>query len=116
MQRRAQTPKVGSGEIRFMTSLRIRQLQSTRDRYHYCQSNCVIELIPESSAMKEKRRGVRWVVPSLNPRRASLRYRCLYPMAALQSRGKGYAQIYDAGESLAPRTSVVFDRLDAIPK
>lgn len=51
---------------------------------------------------------VRWVVPIVNPRRASLRYRCLYPMQELLSRGRGVG-IWQDGEGVDDALTLVFD-------
>lgn len=51
---------------------------------------------------------VRWVVPVLNPRRASLRYRCLYPMQELVHRGLDVG-IWKEGEAIDAALTLVFD-------
>lgn len=51
---------------------------------------------------------VRWVVPVLNPRRASLRYRCLYPMQELVRSGRD-ADIWRDGECVDASLTLVFD-------
>lgn len=51
---------------------------------------------------------VRWVVPIVNPRRASLRYRCLYPMQELLRRGRGVG-IWQDGEGVDAALTLVFD-------
>lgn len=51
---------------------------------------------------------VRWVVPVVNPRRASLRYRCLYPMQELARRGQDVG-IWQDGDAIDPSLTLVFD-------
>lgn len=53
-------------------------------------------------------RKVRWVVPELNPRRASLRYRCLYPMEVMQQWGRDIG-IYDDAETIDSDSTLIFD-------
>ena len=55
-----------------------------------------------------------WVVPEVNPRRASLRYRCLYPLGELQRRGL-LASIYRHGDSYTVGTPFVFDAWQLFP-
>jgi hypothetical protein len=50
----------------------------------------------------------RWVVPVMNPRRASLRYRCIYPMQELARRGRN-ALIWTDSEPLDASMTLVFD-------
>jgi hypothetical protein len=50
----------------------------------------------------------RWVAPVINPRRASLRYRCLYPMQELLRRGKDVG-IWRTGEPIDSSLALVFD-------
>ena len=51
---------------------------------------------------------VRWVVPVVNPRRASLRYRCLYPMQELRRCGRD-VEIWQDGEAMDSSLTLVFD-------
>ena len=51
---------------------------------------------------------VRWVVPVVNPRRASLRYRCLYPMQELLRCGRDVGTWQD-GEAVDDSLTLVFD-------
>lgn len=55
-----------------------------------------------------------WVVPEVNPRRASLRYRCLYPLGELQRRG-WHASIYRHGDRYSAGTPFVFDAWQLFP-
>ena len=57
---------------------------------------------------------VRWVVPVVNPRRASLRYRCLYPMQELLARGRDVG-IWQAGEAVDASLTLVFDAWTLFP-
>lgn len=50
----------------------------------------------------------RWVAPVVNPRRASLRYRCLYPMQELKRRGQNVG-IWRDGEIIDATLTLVFD-------
>lgn len=51
---------------------------------------------------------VRWVVPIVNPRRASLRYRCLYPMQELLRRGR-HVGIWQDADQVNDTLTLVFD-------
>ena len=51
---------------------------------------------------------VRWVVPAFNPRRASLRYRCIYPAQELLNRGRDVG-IWQSGDSVDASLTLVFD-------
>lgn len=55
-----------------------------------------------------------WVAHEINPRRASLRYRCLYPLGELQRRGWP-ASIYRYGDSYSNGTPFVFDAWQLFP-
>ena len=57
---------------------------------------------------------VRWVVPVVNPRRASLRYRCLYPMQELLRRGRDVG-IWQTGEVVDASLTLVFDAWTLFP-
>lgn len=56
----------------------------------------------------------RWVVPVVNPRRASLRYRCLYPMQELLRRGRDVG-IWQTGEPVDASLTLVFDAWTLFP-
>ena len=56
----------------------------------------------------------RWVVPELNPRRASLRYRCLYPMAELARQGRDVG-LYREGEPIDAGLTIIFDAWTLFP-
>lgn len=57
---------------------------------------------------------VRWVIPVVNPRRASLRYRCLYPMRELLLRGRDVG-IWKEGENIDSSLTLVFDAWTLFP-
>ena len=58
--------------------------------------------------------NARWVVPVVNPRRASLRYRCLYPMQELLRRGRDVG-IWQTGEAIDASLTLVFDGWTLFP-
>lgn len=60
------------------------------------------------AANKISKLRVRWVVPIVNPRRASLRYRCLYPMQELERSGRD-VDIWQDGEHVDASLTLVFD-------
>lgn len=57
---------------------------------------------------------VRWVIPVVNPQRASLRYRCLYPMAELKKWGRS-AAIWRGDELIDESLTLVFDAWTVFP-
>ena len=63
---------------------------------------------------KSDHRRVRWVIPAVNPQRASLRYRCLYPMAELKKQGRS-AAIWHDDEPIDDRLTLVFDAWTVFP-
>lgn len=56
----------------------------------------------------------RWVVPVVNPRRAGLRYRCLYPLQELLGQGRAVG-IWQDGEAIDPSLTLVFDAWTVFP-
>ena len=56
----------------------------------------------------------RWVVPVVNPRRAGLRYRCLYPLQELVGQGRAVG-IWQDGEAIDSSLTLVFDAWTVFP-
>ena len=69
---------------------------------------------PTGRPMTAGERRLRWVVPKMNPRRASLRYRCLYPMEFLASRGVD-AKVMAADDTIDDRVTLIFDAWTLFP-
>ena len=60
------------------------------------------------------RRRVRWMIPTVNPRSASLRYRCLYPMAELTRMGRS-VDFWQDGELIDAGLTLVFEGWSLFP-
>ena len=59
-------------------------------------------------------RRVRWMIPTVNPRSASLRYRCLYPMAELTRLGRS-VDFWQDGELIDGQLTLVFEGWSLFP-
>lgn len=59
-------------------------------------------------------RRVRWMIPTVNPRSASLRYRCLYPMAELTRMGRS-VDFWRDGELIDAQLTLVFEGWSLFP-
>ena len=58
---------------------------------------------------------VRWLIPEVNARRASLRYRCLYPVATLAAKGLDVA-VTPSLETCDPNLVLVLDAWSLFPR